>query len=183
MRGVTLGGRVRHRKTKFQLTRLMRGVTNSIGLLTFRNRISTHTPHARRDRSGCSRLCALRTFQLTRLMRGVTLHIRRRLLCKEISTHTPHARRDRHIKKYIPGMFSISTHTPHARRDSSCYRTFYTSGAFQLTRLMRGVTLFRIYLPEYIEISTHTPHARRDCRQGNQPSEHRHFNSHASCEA
>ena len=34
---------------------------------------------------------------------------------------------------------------------------------FQLTRLMRGVTIVCYYLPETDKyISTHTPHARRD---------------------
>ena len=55
----------------FQLTRLMRGVTESIIEFFTALKISTHTPHARRD-------------------------VRQRLCPRSqtISTHTPHARRD-----------------------------------------------------------------------------------------
>ena len=57
---------------KFQLTRLMRGVTPYDGSKGISYQISTHTPHARRDFYGHA--------------------IGQRLV---ISTHTPHARRDR----------------------------------------------------------------------------------------
>ena len=99
--------------------------------------ISTHTPHARRDDVSCT------CFQQPR-----------------ISTHTPHARRDIRI---VHGFFTIkiSTHTPHARRDAAQNRIIAQSFAFQLTRLMRGVTfIFKataFFFPN--------------------------FNSHASCEA
>ena len=78
----------------------------------------------------------------------------------------------------------ISTHTPHARRDIWSKTLYRKSLRFQLTRLMRGVTLSRqrseyailfqltrlmrgvtsapIVIPAKIVISTHTPHARRD---------------------
>ena len=78
--------------------------------------ISTHTPHARRDKQESAKLLTYRTFQLTRLMRGVTpdghpfnimpLFQLTRLMrgvtrltfdaqiINNISTHTPHARRD-----------------------------------------------------------------------------------------
>ena len=73
MRGVTLlWSALRPVFPKFQLTRLMRGVTNFIeGKRNFET-ISTHTPHARRD--PLSRIYRFRAdkFQLTRLMRGVT---------------------------------------------------------------------------------------------------------------
>ena len=56
----------------------------------------------------------------------------------------------------------ISTHTPHARRDLVKSRFQLSTGAkFQLTRLMRGVTVKLAY--DIIAV--------------------RHFNSHASCEA
>ena len=78
----------------------------------------------------------------------------------------------------------ISTHTPHARRDDICCAFAFRQTAFQLTRLMRGVTKdknphvhkFRKFqltrlmrgvtagmkYGNRILISTHTPHARRD---------------------
>ena len=80
----------------------------------------------------------------------------------EISTHTPHARRDvscllKHFSAFI------STHTPHARRDEIFFANSSVLSTFQLTRLMRGVTVVqRDYDIAHFVISTHTPHARRD---------------------
>ena len=62
------------RRKEFQLTRLMRGVTDSETGLFSQPKISTHTPHARRDRS----------------LKDIERDIR-------ISTHTPHARRDLYL--------------------------------------------------------------------------------------
>ena len=100
----------------FQLTRLMRGVTDDIKNTRLADAISTHTPHARRDRTegGLIQDCRISThtpharrdlaifartssvpsFQLTRLMRGVTYILSISFLSFFISTHTPHARRD-----------------------------------------------------------------------------------------
>ena len=39
---------------------------------------------------------------------------------------------------------TISTHTPHARRDDSRTLQFWHLSPFQLTRLMRGVTVQRL---------------------------------------
>ena len=63
---------------------------------------------------------------------------------------------------YFIEVKSISTHTPHARRDIEHTAELMNYSVFQLTRLMRGVTIrkYGLYLREYI--STHTPHARRD---------------------
>ena len=58
--------------TLFQLTRLMRGVTKPKYFCDASSAISTHTPHARRDRGTFAPLCDMYKFQLTRLMRGVT---------------------------------------------------------------------------------------------------------------
>ena len=49
MRGVTSESFGGYSYSKFQLTRLMRGVTVTQVLADFILRISTHTPHARRD--------------------------------------------------------------------------------------------------------------------------------------
>ena len=43
------------------------------------------------------------------------------------------------ITQYFP--FVISTHTPHARRDAMHFYMFIKLTKFQLTRLMRGVTI------------------------------------------
>ena len=141
----------------------MRGVTVATGLTMHHNRISTHTPHARRDaksaRESVVWFISTHTpharrdylssesdtycvrFQLTRLMRGVTALVFTELFGTCISTHTPHARRDFSAFKVLERTAPISTHTPHARRDlyplPLC--TYYS--IFQLTRLMRGVTM------------------------------------------
>ena len=115
----------------------MRGVTRKADSLQNHTLISTHTPHARRD-------VAVIVFY------GVFI----------ISTHTPHARRDSIIMLFILS-FQISTHTPHARRDGIPFNELLPDIEFQLTRLMRGVTL---------------NNSLGDLGE-------RHFNSHASCEA
>ena len=94
-------------------------------------------------------------------MRGVTAlqGFSRRLI--DISTHTPHARRDFPPFPSCPDT-RISTHTPHARRDVSALTNINTTTIFQLTRLMRGVTISMAEGEIKEVISTHTPHARRD---------------------
>ena len=78
MRGVTGGGLQQFLgKLIFQLTRLMRGVTERNTYYYHYSAISTHTPHARRDRSIINASVILALFQLTRLMRGVTSRARR----------------------------------------------------------------------------------------------------------
>ena len=140
----------------------MRGVTNFDVWLSAFIKISTHTPHARRDSTPLYGKYEGVEFQLTRLMRGVTSHESRlqtrfaqfqltRLMrgvtqCAEalynvqkISTHTPHARRDIMTKLRFWND-DISTHTPHARRDNNDACAKCAEYIFQLTRLMRGVT-------------------------------------------
>ena len=51
MRGVTCQGRKPQEEQIFLLTRLMRGVTLPVDIIGFGTEISTHTPHARRDRN------------------------------------------------------------------------------------------------------------------------------------
>ena len=53
----------------------MRGVTETVNSYDRESDISTHTPHARRDRA------------VVKLYRSI-----------DISTHTPHARRDRNVQ-------------------------------------------------------------------------------------
>ena len=227
MRGVTAECGAAFPPRRFQLTRLMRGVT---------------APPPR------SAHCWI--FQLTRLMRGVTTQKCCILWLRKISTHTPHARRDIYSSSAQAGYTRISTHTPHARRDEGasyglvvprhfnshasceawqiCFETSVGLGLFQLTRLMRGVTMIgghsggtvthfnshasceawpvekqmqqtatRFQLTRLMrgvtqktmkiareqQISTHTPHARRDRRRLCQGMGTKDFNSHASCEA
>ena len=118
MRGVTWYSGIFSEYPSFQLTRLMRGVTDHV----------VGDPEEQK-------------FQLTRLMRGVTHLLIEYLRLYCISTHTPHARRDiadGTLKNYD----RISTHTPHARRDEVERTMNENPDKFQLTRLMRGVTGF-----------------------------------------
>ena len=98
-------------------------------------------------------------------MRGVTTLNTNYIPYINISTHTPHARRDSAVF-HIVQTAVISTHTPHARRDVlwGISGELYLA-EFQLTRLMRGVTVFVFQIIKHYFISTHTPHARRDFRQ------------------
>ena len=99
MRGVTGGVTPQAEWGGFQLTRLMRGVTQDFYVKSCIHRISTHTPHARRDFNIAYNFSKLSTFQLTRLMRGVTASPWLRKQTSPISTHTPHARRDDDINE------------------------------------------------------------------------------------
>ena len=72
MRGVTSPTRAWKGDEIFQLTRLMRGVTLCEHFNAKLMNISTHTPHARRDSNLLFLAILAAEFQLTRLMRGVT---------------------------------------------------------------------------------------------------------------
>ena len=158
MRGVTISARNCIFDCLFQLTRLMRGVTSTAAVSSYRQTISTHTPHARRDVR--SQACKA--------------HPR-------ISTHTPHARRDNSpaLRSQILG---ISTHTPHARRDLRHFGCSFFAKISTHTPHARRDLMLLLYLPLQA-ISTHTPHARRDLKQLSGLQSLFNFNSHASCEA
>ena len=144
---------------RFQLTRLMRGVTDT--------KIDS---------------LAAEVFQLTRLMRGVTGIDLITHVIFFISTHTPHARRDVAVRELPMMSISISTHTPHARRDpqSSEENSLRIISTHTPHARRDHSSLFGLSLAE---ISTHTPHARRDFDAGVACFLKFHFNSHASCEA
>ena len=81
-----------------------------------------------------------------------------------ISTHTPHARRDIFLKKREKplNIFQLTR----LMRGVTIDRTVFSSQSeFQLTRLMRGVTEIDSISGRIAQISTHTPHARRDITQ------------------
>ena len=101
MRGVTQNRQKKSQDQKFQLTRLMRGVTALFPNVHRYAQISTHTPHARRDELDINEVQKI-----------------------TISTHTPHARRDQFIVICICLLVIISTHTPHARRDIVSFMLF-----------------------------------------------------------
>ena len=100
--------------------------------------ISTHTPHAGRDRTRLARNirfnnfyshapCGARPKYVVNKSHGINFYSHapcgarpkeweHRIDFNQISTHTPHAGRD-HIIQADNGKYWISTHTPHAGRD------------------------------------------------------------------
>ena len=101
--------------------------------------VSTHTPLARRD-------------------------LRRRASFSHsvrVSTHTPLARRDFAFLAFWRTHY-VSTHTPLARRDYGRTPMSVIITKFQLTRLLRGVTMESLKKYKVNAVSTHTPLARRD---------------------
>ena len=127
---------------------------------TKKRKISTHTPHARRDNNlllVCGRSYA---FQLTRLMRGVTVSVWKFFRLEYISTHTPHARRDTVFVKTVLISFDFNSH-------ASCEAWLLEPTPYNFK----------------LKISTHTPHARRDFQHYFNDYIGNNFNSHASCEA
>ena len=106
------------KRTRFLLTRLMRGVTSSRRKFPFYCSFLL----TRLMRGVTSAICPANwkiIFLLTRLMRGVTL-----------------------FRKKWSHLWQISTHTPHARRDRAGLQCRFWNSGFLLTRLMRGVTLY-----------------------------------------
>ena len=163
----------------------MRGVTfllmrNQKSILYFNSHASCEAWLTSRE---CARSESL--FQLTRLMRGVTKSFKHKNTPLHISTHTPHARRDVFIddiwilnqnfnshascEAWLPSP-SMSGNGNDFNSHASCeaWRIVCASNRssikFQLTRLMRGVTIGGSLVLVAYSISTHTPHARRDCR-------------------
>ena len=72
-----------------------------ICLILLINAISTHAPHARRDYFLISRPLKGEIFLLTRLMRGATSEPNMVNVGANISTHAPHARRDLYICRFL----------------------------------------------------------------------------------
>ena len=121
MRGATKNWSETLSETAFLLTRPMRGATTANIMIDERSSISTHTPHAGRDR---------------------TRHLF--LLSNNISTHTPHAGRDRVfciIKLLLKHFYS---HAPCGARQCIARQHFLVI-EFLLTRPMRGATLNIFY--------------------------------------
>mgnify|MGYP001347474644 CR=1 FL=1 len=164
MRGATNGYAKVSAFLPFQLTRPMRGATYTATSPLKNLLISTHTPHAGRDRKACLSFRSF-LFQLTRPMRGATLTTSIRGRRGAISTHTPHAGRDSKTVS-APKRNIISTHTPHAGRDAGLYSNNLVCYRFQLTRPMRGATHYCEEGLSVVLISTHTPHAGRDAGNG-----------------
>ena len=144
--------------------------------------ISTHTPHAGRDRPRPASTGSRLEFQLTRPMRGVTGWYKILDDSTNISTHTPHAGRDRPNSSALENAVSFQLTRP-MRGVTADIVHCNTHYQFQLTRPMRGVTTNMSNKHEQMHISTHTPHAGRDCRSTNTRASGKNFNSHAPCGA
>ncbi len=158
MRGVTGHScRTRTRK-RFLLTRPMRGVTHSGCSATRWTGISTHTPHARRDRKS-QYFFDGQQFLLTRPMRGVT--------------GQRNSEKNRLRFLLTRPMRGVTMKVPDDIVDA----------IFLLTRPMRGVTSLLNAIINDRYISTHTPHARRDDIRQALINNSLNFYSHAPCEA
>ena len=138
MRGATI---LLNRSVKnmiFLLTRPMRGATIIYKTFRFLKTISTHTPHAGRDREDCPPAPVFRYFY----------------------SHAPCGARPR---PRVPLSFLLNfySHAPCGARPERLFLHPATS-IFLLTRPMRGATESCQYVAKYVVISTHTPHAGRD---------------------
>ena len=116
MRGETSRSGTRAPSLTFQSTLLMRGETIKELSIIRRNRISIHSPHARRDWMISARSISRSHFNPLssceeRLFPDVRIHK------LQISIHSPHARRDESTAKTNQES-AISIHSPHARRDA-----------------------------------------------------------------
>ena len=160
----------------------MRGATKEIQANAVAILISTHTPHAGRDRSMTVALESIRNFYshapcgarlelargasdhgkflLTRPMRGATRQKKIRQVLGVISTHTPHAGRDCSVRRKHD-VDSISTHTPHAGRDRIGDKQYGVDDISTHTPHAGRDTGQPVQLVDD-QISTHTPHAGRD---------------------
>ena len=138
----------------------MRGATLIELCIAIAEGISTHTPHAGRDK----------------------WHMEHAVLTA-ISTHTPHAGRDRLAFATQALLENFYSHAPcGARRELVAnLRLHY---AFLLTRPMRGATRGTLTACRQDGvISTHTPHAGRDVCIQHQSCAQSNFYSHAPCGA
>ena len=115
MRGATFTRAMQMAQGKFLLTRPMRGATMKIVAPRAFWIISTHTPHAGRDRAVSCRSFFVE-FLLTRPMRGATKTTRRHQHDPQFLLTRP--MRGATGRFVITGVrWAISTHTPHAGRD------------------------------------------------------------------
>ena len=146
---------------KFQLTRLMRGVTVTQACRWFIFVISTHTPHARRDEKPTFILIESSDFNShasCEAWRWAEFMHKQNI---EISTHTPHARRDAVTMQTERATRHFNSHASceawqDDRSSDTGYRYFNSHASCEAWRLYSESVFLRDL------ISTHTPHARRD---------------------
>ena len=148
-------------KSKFQLTRPMRGATGCL-----RQRFAGGAFQLTRPMRGATTCWRAAhpswLFQLTRPMRGATRMCGSSPHRPTISTHTPHAGRDYgRLRKIM--FWNISTHTPHAGRDGN-QQGKYQQGSISTHTPHAGRDFSGLYGLVFRVISTHTPHAGRDVR-------------------
>ena len=182
MRGVTFSIAVDRRYQKISIhTPHARRDINLNEYVVIRRKISIHTPHARRDtdrRIYCVGNC---WFQSTRLMRGVTKKRTERLKPWLISIHTPHARRD-FVEQY--SLIFAYHFNPHA----SCEAWPITNSIIFVKRDFNPHASCEAWLRwEYRSKNWDyfNPHASCEAwhKKGTQSTYRKNFNPHASCEA
>ena len=168
----------------FQPTPLIRGATWTRVHPAVLQRISTHAPHTRGDRSRIRLPGPHPAFQPTPLIRGATYRNHAVALPRLEFQPTPLIRRATEHQAGGLQLPAISTHAPHTRGD--CARTrfpwsrthfnprpsyegrpiilsfFASSALFQPTPLIRGATERGARARRDGGISTHAPHTRGD---------------------
>ena len=137
----------------------MRGATGAIDVLTLKQGVSIHAPHAGRDLVLDVTGAVDFMFQSTRPMRGATRVLVDRHPPIVVSIHAPHAGRD--IGRSVMREASVvSIHAPHAGRD----------------------IIVLIHLCDE-DVSIHAPHAGRDIRRNPRICSMLRFNPRAPCGA
>ena len=161
MRGVTSSRWILlSNQTKFQLTRLMRGVTFESQNIKNICYISTHTPHARRDVFSSENHVKKFNFNSHASCEAWRIYLDPTDENENFNSHAS-------CEAWLFLILSLTV-SGDFNSHASCEAWLVDTSAavlcvvFQLTRLMRGVTKTGEMPLGMDVISTHTPHARRD---------------------
>ena len=123
----------------FLLTRLLRGATEGHAIMPTDSQISTHTPLARRDQTGCGTDCRKMDFYSHASCEARRTQLQDHQSAHRISTHTPLARRDTEENMKGKRWNNFYSHASCEARPGSTTATSW-HGRFLLTRLLRGAT-------------------------------------------
>ena len=133
-----------------------------LGNNKIKNKISTHTPHARRDKLYYRLVNALLLFQLTRLMRGVTTDYYTNIIpLVNFNSHASCEAWHSYIR-YNTNLLNFNSHASCeawlkiAREQQNKKQNFNSHASCEAWHSVGVVNTDNQW------ISTHTPHARRD---------------------
>ena len=181
MRGATYTRNYHMPAIVFQLTRPMRGATTTHRSRRHRFSISTHTPHAGRDRSRSGLLIRNSHFNSHAPCGARHDPFLVFEFYQNFNSHAPCGARLRRSRVATPtSTFQLTRPMRGATLSSESERL---KSRFQLTRPMRGATRMDAVPAQAAFISTHTPHAGRDATIKMAEDGVTDFNSHAPCGA